>query len=327
MKFTNVTTIKDFIIIGFPGLPLEYYGPISALLLFVFLAIVFGNTFVVAVIVFERTLHKPTYLIFSNLAMTDLIYGTVTLPKIIARYWWNHMISSFGACFVQMYFVHSLGAIHSLILLIMALDRFIAIWVPFQYPVLFSNKTTSVACSLCWILTCIRMMGIVLHAHSLPYCDLNIIKQCFCDHNSITNLACGDMVRYVKWVAFANAMVTLLVPLTFIIFSYFAIIIAVLKISQTDRRYKMLSTCLPQIIITCLYYVPRCIVYLSDILGLHFNVDARMIIPMMYSLIPAAVNPLIYCFKTADIKKALIQRFKRSKISSAFNTDYMKYPK
>lgn len=49
--------------------------------------------------------------------MTDIIFGFVTLTK-IARYWWNDVISSFGACFAQMYFVHSLGAIHSLILLI-----------------------------------------------------------------------------------------------------------------------------------------------------------------------------------------------------------------
>ncbi|KAM6933326.1 olfactory receptor 52B2-like [Xenentodon cancila] len=324
MKFTNVTTIKEFIIPGFPGLPPEYYGSVSALLFLVFLAIVLGNAFVVAVIALERTLHKPTYLIFSNLAMADLIFGTVTLPKIIARYWWNDIVSSFGACFAQMYFVHSLGAIHSFILLIMALDRFIAIWVPFRYPVLFTNKTTSIACSLCWILTFIRMIGILIHALTLPYCDINIIKQCYCDHNSITNLACGDMVRYVKWVAFANAMVTLLVPLTFIIFSYFAIIIAVLKISQTERRHKILSTCLPQIFITCLYYVPRCIVYLSDNLGLHSSVDARVIVTMLYSLIPAAVNPLIYCFKTADIKKALIQRYNSIKISSAFNNDFKK---
>uniref|UniRef100_A0A3Q4I7S8 G-protein coupled receptors family 1 profile domain-containing protein n=1 Tax=Neolamprologus brichardi TaxID=32507 RepID=A0A3Q4I7S8_NEOBR len=84
MKYTNITTIKEFIIIGFPGLPPEYYGPVSVLLLLVFLAIVIGNGFTIAVIIFERTLHKPIYVIFSNLAMTDICFGVVTLPKIIA---------------------------------------------------------------------------------------------------------------------------------------------------------------------------------------------------------------------------------------------------
>lgn len=310
MIYTNITTIKNFIITGFPGLPPEYYGPVSVLLLLILLAIVVGNAFILAVIMYERTLHKPTYLIFFHLAMTDIVFGIVTLPKIIAIYWWNDTISSFGSCFTQMYFVHSLGAIHSLILLIMALDRFAAIWFPFRYPVAITNKTVSIACNLCWVVTFIRMLGIVLHALSLPYCNLNVITQCYCDHISITQLGCGENVVYVKNVALGNALVSLLVPLTFIIFSYFSIIIAVLKMSHTERRHKVLSTCVPQIFITCLYYVPRCFVYLAHNFGFRLSTDARIVITMMYSLIPAVVNPLIYCFKTKDIKEALIKRFK-----------------
>lgn len=322
MKYTNITTIKDFIVTGFPGLPPEYYGPVSVLLLLTFLAIVVGNAFISAVIMYERTLHKPTYWIFFHLAMTDIAFGTVTLPKIIAIYWWNDMISSFGACFTQMYFVHSLGAIHSLILLIMALDRFIAIWFPFQYPVVITNKAISIACTLCWVMTFIRMMGIVLHALTLPYCNLNIVTQCYCDHISITQLGCGENVAYVKKVALANALVSLLVPLTFIIFSYFSIIIAVLKMSHTERGHTVLSTCVPQIFITCLYYIPRCFVYLAHNLGFSLSTDARIVITMMYSLIPAVVNPVIYCFKTKDIKEVLMQRFKKRKVSIAIKIDY-----
>ncbi|XP_034556397.1 olfactory receptor 52Z1-like [Notolabrus celidotus] len=315
MKYTNITTIDHFNVIGFPGLKPEYYGPASALLLFIFLSIVIGNGFILAVIVYVRTLHKPTYLIFSHLAMSDIIFGTVTLPKIIARYWWNDVTTLFGACFTQMYFVHSLGAIHSLILLIMALDRFIAISFPFQYPIVMTNKSASISCILCWVLTFIRMMGIVLHAYTLPYCDQNIIIQCYCDHISVTQLGCGDEeVAYVKYVAFVNAMISLLVPLTFIIVSYFSVIIVLLKMSQAEGRHKALSTCAPQIFITFLYYVPRCFVYIAHQLGFKFTPDVRIAITMMYSLIPAAVNPIIYCLKTKDIKEALMHRLQNRKI-------------
>ncbi|KAM9733208.1 olfactory receptor 52B2-like [Menidia menidia] len=315
MKYTNITTIKDFIITGFPGLPPEYFGLVSGVLLLVYLVIVFGNAFIIGVIIYERVLHKPMYLIFCHLAMTDIFFGTVTLPKIIARYWWNDMITSFGVCFAQMYFVHALGATHSLILFMMALDRFIAIWVPLRYQGLFTNKTATICCILCWVFTFIRLMGIVLHALTLPFCDLNVILQCYCDHISITRLACGDGVAYVKSVALGNAMITLMVPLTFIIFSYFSIIIAVLRMPQTESRYKVLSTCAPQIFITCLYYVPRCFVYLTNHLGFKYSLDASIIITMMYSLIPAAANPVIYSLKTRDIKNALIKRYKNRKIS------------
>lgn len=314
MILSNVTTIKNFIITGFPGLPSEYYGLVSVLLLLLYLSIVAGNAFVLVIIMFERTLHKPTYLIFFHLAMTDIIFGTATLPKIITIYWWNNRISSLGSCFAQMYFVHSLGAIHSLILMVMALDRFAAIWFPFRYSVVFTNKAVSVACNLCWALTFIRMTGIVLHALSLPYCNLNIITQCYCDHISITKLGCGNKVAYVKQVALGNALVSLLVPLTVIILSYVFIITAVLKITQRDRQHKILSTCVPQILITCLYYVPRCFVYLAHNLGFSLKTEARVVITMMYSLMPAAVNPIIYCLKTKDIKEALTKRLKNKRI-------------
>lgn len=315
MKFNNTTNIKDFVIVGFPGLAAEYYGIVSFLLLLVFLSIVFGNTFILVIIMSHRTLRKPTYVIFCYLAMTDLSFGLVTLPKIIGRYWWNDTTSLFGLCFTQMYFVHSLGAIHSLILLIMALDRFVAILLPFRYSLWVTNKTVSIACIVTVVVTFIRMVGIALHALSLPYCDQNTIAHCYCDHISITQLGCGDNVSYVKLVSLGTAMFTLLFPLTFIIISYFSIIVAVLKMSHTEGGHKVMSTCAPQIFVTCLYYVPRCYVYLVHSLGLRLSADLRIIITMMYSLIPPAVNPLIYCLKTKDIKNALGQLFLKRKIA------------
>lgn len=317
MVVRNGTTIKNFVITGFPGLPSEYQGLVSALLLLLYLSIVVGNTFVMVAIVFEKPLHKPTYWIFFHLAMTDILFGTVTLPKIIIIYWWaNAMTSSFGSCFTQMYFVHSLGAVHSLMLMMMALDRFVAVWFPFRYPVVVTNKSISVSLNLCWAFTFIRMLGIVLHALTLPYCNRNTIMQCYCDHISITSLGCGDEVSYVKKVALGNAMVTLLVPLTVIISSYIFITMSVLKMSQRQSRHKILSTCLPQLMVTCLYYVPRCFVYITHNLALLIlSSDARVVITMMYSLIPAAVNPLIYCLKTKDIKDTLIRRLKNKRIT------------
>lgn len=322
MKYTNITTIKYFVIAGFPGLPPEYNGCVSVLLLFIFLAIVAGNAFVLAIIIYERTLHKPTYLIIFYLAITDITFGIVTIPKLLARYWWNDTTSSFGACFTQMYFVHFLGAFTSSVLMIMAFDRFIAIWLPFRYPVLITTKTVSVACSLCCTVTLIRMLGIVLHALSLPYCHLNIITHCYCDYLSIIQLGCGENVAYVKFVSFVNSMFTLLGPLTVIICSYLSIIIVALKVPYADGCHKVFSTCAPQIFVTCLYYLPRCFVYLASNLGFTFNADARIIITMMYSLIPSAVNPVIYCFKTKDIKEVLMHRLKHRKVHVAFKIYY-----
>lgn len=313
MTNATVTTVKYFIITGFPGLQPEHHSLVSALLFLLFLAILLGNVSILAIIMSDDALWKPKYCILFHLAMTDLLFGFVTLPKVIAVYWWKAVVSPFAACFTQMYFVHSLGAVHSLILFMMSLDCFVAIWFPFRYTVVVTNRIIIIACNLCWILTFIRMLGIVLHALTLPYCNLNIIPQCYCDHASLMQVACGEDVAYVKKVAFGNSMVTLLVPLSFIIFSYCSIIVAVLKISQNDRRYKVLSTCIPQFTITCLYYVPRCFVYIANNLGFQLSSEVQTIITNMYSLLPAMLDPIIYCLKTKDIKEALMKKLRIKK--------------
>uniref|UniRef100_A0A8C9YCX8 Olfactory receptor 52E8-like n=1 Tax=Sander lucioperca TaxID=283035 RepID=A0A8C9YCX8_SANLU len=307
-------TIYYFIILGFPGLDPRYYGLVSTLLFFTYMAIVVGNIFILVFVGVERYLHKPTYLIFFHMAMNDLLFGTVTLPKMISRYWRDDKIISFGACFTQMYFVHSLGAIQSLLLLIMSLDRFIAVCFPLKYPVLLTNNTVSMACGLSWIGTFLRMMAVIYHALTLPYCNSNIIVQCYCDHTSVTKLGCGEDVKYVQTVAVGLAMFSLLLPLSFILFSFISIFVVVFRIGNAEGRSKTLSTCTPQLVICCLYYMPRCFVYLANYIGFSFSLDIRILLILLYSLLPCAVNPIIYCFKTKYIKDILMKRLKNAKV-------------
>ncbi|XP_047248312.1 olfactory receptor 52E8-like [Girardinichthys multiradiatus] len=315
MLNTNETRIKYFFILGFPGILPKYHGPVSALLFLFYLAITMGNIFILVFVKYERSLQKPTYYIFCHLALTDLLFGTVTLPKAISKYWFNDSIISFYSCLVQMFFVHLIGAAHSFILMVMALDRCIAICIPLRYNSLFSNKTVSVLCGISWLVPTMFMVGNIFEILRVPFCNSNIIVQCYCDHMSISNLGC-DHVREVKIVALVFAMISLLLPLGFIILSYFVIIAVVLSISSIGGCIKTLSTCTPQLIITCLYYLPRCFYYLANFVGYSFSVPVQIVIVMLYSHIPAAVNPLIYCMQTKDIKEKLKKKLFSWKIDS-----------
>ncbi|XP_026170150.1 olfactory receptor 2AT4-like [Mastacembelus armatus] len=310
----NFTRVKNFFILGFPGLSSQYYGPVSALLFLIYLAIAIGNIFILAFVAYEKSLQKPTYLVFCHLALNDLTFGTVTLPKIISKYWFDDSVVSFYGCFTQMFFVHYLGSVTSFILLVMALDRFTAICIPLRYPVLITNNTVSVLCGFAWFIPLPLMVAVVFHALTLPFCKLNVIAQCYCDHISITSQACGEDVKIVAVTSLCIAMFCLLVPLAFILFSYISIIVVIMKMSNAAGRKKTLSTCTPQIFITCLFYLPRCFVYVANTFGFSFSLDVRILLILLYSLFPAAVNPIIYCFKTQDIKQMLMKRLKKAQI-------------
>ncbi|XP_019713103.1 olfactory receptor 52E8-like [Hippocampus comes] len=311
MMSSNGTSFPNFFLLGFPGLVPRYHGAVSALLLLVFLAIAGGNIFILLLIKLDRRLHKPTFLIFCHLALTDLLFGTVTLPRVIWRYWLGDAWMAFRACFTQMYFVHFLGATHSFVLMLVALDRFVAICDPLRYPAVVTNAVVTVLGGVSWLMPASWMVGVVTEAIALPFCDSPVIRQCYCDHFSITRLSCDQ--SQVEWLAFPLAMFSLLCPLSFIIFSYCAIMATVLKKYGGESRGRVLSTCSPQLLITGLYYTPRCFVYMANNQGFHFSELVRIVVIMVYSLLPAAVNPLIYCFKMQEIKENLKRKFHKRK--------------
>ncbi|KAL4647775.1 olfactory receptor 2AT4-like [Arapaima gigas] len=316
MSHTNATTITEFLLMGFPGLKPWYHGPVAALFFIVYLAIVSGNGLILVFVASERNLQKPAYLLFCNLAQSDIVFATATLPKAIARYWAEDKIVSFNACFLQMFIVHSMGSFNSFVLMIMALDRYVAICNPLRYHTLIKNSSILTLCCIAWLISTSLMIFIVMQAYSLSYCNSNKIFQCYCDHYRLTSIACDNNWR-VQVTALGGAMAVLLCPLAFIIFSYISIIIAVMKIANLEGRYKTFSTCSPQLFIICLYYVPRCFNYLANNLGLTFGADTQIVLILFYSLFPPMVNPLIYCFRTKEIKKTLSRKFQIIKIRTA----------
>ncbi|XP_016131828.1 odorant receptor 103-1 [Sinocyclocheilus grahami] len=311
MSSGNISFVKDFFIVGFPGLQPEYYGVVAALLLFAYVCILVGNGTFIALFTLEKCLHKPMYYIILNLVVSDLLFSTTTLPKIIARYWFQAGSISFTGCFIQMYFVHYFGSVSSVILAIMAYDRYVAICNPLRYPNIVTKLDIFCLCLAAWVLTHACPLMMAIRAYPLPYCAGNTIIHCYCDHISITSLACTNRALYGV-PAFAFAMVVLLSPLAFIVFSYCAIIVAVLRISTTQGRLKSFSTCSPQLIIIALYFLPRCFIYLSSNIGINFSTDLRLVIIMLYSLFPPMINPLIYCLRTKDVKETLLKRIKVS---------------
>ncbi|XP_051521482.1 olfactory receptor 2AT4-like, partial [Myxocyprinus asiaticus] len=313
MPARNVSYVKDFFIVGFPGLQPHYYGLVSAVLFFVYVCTIVGNAVFFALFVTSKSLQKPVYYCIINLVVCDVLFSTTTLPKIISRYWFQDGTISFLGCFLQMFFVHYFGSVTARLLAVMAIDRYAAICFPLRYHSIMTNRNLLILILGSWILGLVGPLMLIIRAYPLPYCAGNIIVHCYCDHIAIITLACADREEYL-YPAFIIAMVVLLGSLIIIVFSYCAIIVAVLRISSTQGRLKTFSTCSPQLIIIALFFLPRCFNYLSSIINIKFSTDLRLVIIMIYSLLPPMINPLIYCLRTDDVKKVLIRHVQRKQI-------------
>ncbi|XP_053363886.1 olfactory receptor 2AT4-like [Clarias gariepinus] len=309
----NGTFVKDFFIVGFPGLHSTYYFLVSAVLCLVYIFILIANGMFLFMFATNKCLHKPMYFIYINLVLSDVLFSTSTLPKIIARYLFQDGTISFSACFFQMYLVHYFGAVSSYTLAIMAIDRYIAVCYPFGYHAIMSNRNTLILSIVIWVFSHPISIMMVVRAFPLPYCGTNTIIHCYCDHVSITRLACTDRAPY-SFPAFVFAMVILLGSLAIIVFSYSFIIFAVLQISSTHGRLKTFSTCSSQLIIIALFFLPRCFNYLAANVGITFNANLQIVIILLYSLLPPMINPLLYSLKTEEVKKILISKLKKHQV-------------
>lgn len=304
----NWTRITDFILVGFPTLQPEYYGLVAFIFCVVYVITVVGNLLLVVTFVIEPKLHKPMYIIMLSLALSDIGFSTVTLPKITSRYWFNDYLIPFHVCLMQMLLVHYFGTVNSYIMGIMALDRYIAICFPLRYPVVMKNRTMTVLNCVAWAFSFTTTGAMTVLNSSLPFCGPNLIYQCYCDHNSVVRRACSDY-SLPNLVAVTLAMLVLLIPLVFIVYSYVHIIVSVTKIATSQGRWKTFSTCATQMCIISLYYLPRCVVYIFNITGLYMDLDLRITLILFYSLFPPLVNPFIYCFRTKEIKQLLSSWF------------------
>ncbi|KAG8543798.1 hypothetical protein GDO81_018548 [Engystomops pustulosus] len=299
---TNQSTPSEVFLVGFPSLPLRFHVPVSLVMLLVYIMSLVANGSVVGLIILIESLHKPMYIAIANLAASDLLFDTITLPKIIARYWFNDGTMPFVACLFQVFWVHNLGTFDAFLLMVMAMDRYVAISRPFHYSSIISNKHMVIACTLCVFVSSIAGTICIVFEMILEYtCGRTRIISCFCTNSGVLSLSCGD-VTFSLLVVFSTAMVVLLLPLSFIIFSYISIIRLMHSSTQLVQSQKAFYTCTTHLLVIALYYIPRLFVYISIQNRLILDADVNVLLGCLYTFVPHMANPIIYCLRTKEIK-------------------------
>ncbi|NWZ17023.1 O14I1 protein, partial [Agelaius phoeniceus] len=89
----------------------------------------------------------------------------------------------------------------------------------------------------------------------------------------------------------------------FIVFSYVQIFRAVLRIPSEQGRHKAFSTCLPHLAVLSLFLSTGTFAYVKPPSMSSPSLDLVLSVP--YSVVPPALNPLIYSLRNQELKAAV----------------------
>ncbi|XP_053546978.1 olfactory receptor 5V1-like [Bombina bombina] len=297
----NTSTIKEFIFLGFPKLPSLQTAMFYMSFTF-YTATLIGNSLIIIATIVDNRLHVPMYFFLSNLAFLDIVYTTVTIPKMLLNFLWKSNTISFYACATQMYFFIAFGSIECTLLAVMAYDRYVAICLPLNYVILMETITCITLVFSSWISGFLNSMIHTVLTFHLPYCSSNKINQFFCDIPPLLKVACANTLIN-KIVLFTVGGIYGLGSFLLTLISYTYIISTILKIRSKEGQRKSFSTCASHLIVVTLFYGTSFFMYLQT--TYQSSMELQKLIPVLYTVVTPTLNPIIYTLRNQEFKSVL----------------------
>ncbi|XP_032061157.1 olfactory receptor 14C36-like [Aythya fuligula] len=297
----NSSSVSEFLLLAFADtreLQLLHF----ALFLGIYLAALLGNGLILTSVACDHRLHTPMYFFLLNLALLDLGCISTTLPKAMANSLWDIKTISYQRCAAQvLFYVFFFGSEFS-ILTIMAYDRYIAICKPLHYRSLLGSRTCAQMAAAAWASGFLNAVLHTANTFSLPLCQGNSVDQFFCEIPHILKLSCSDAyLKEFELLVFSFSLV--FGCFVFIVLSYVQIFRAVLRMPSEQGRHKAFSMCLPHLAVVFVFVSTVLFAYLKPNSISSPSLD--LVVSVLYSVVPPAVNPLIYSMRNQELKDAL----------------------
>ncbi|NXK01211.1 O14AG protein, partial [Corythaixoides concolor] len=274
------------------------------LFLAIYLAALLGNGLIITTIACDHHLHTPMYFFLLNLSLLDMGCISTTLPKAMANSLWDTRDISYAGCAAQVFFLFFLFCAEYSLLTIMAYDRYVAICKPLHYGTLLGSRACVHMAAAAWASGFLHAVLHTANTFSLPLCHSNALDQFFCEIPQILKLSCSD--AYLREVGLIVVSVfSAFGCFVFIVVSYVQIFRAVLRIPSEQGRHKAFSTCLPHLAVVSLFVSTGIFAYLKPSSISSPSLD--LVVAVLYSVVPPAVNPLIYSMRNQELKDALKQ--------------------
>ncbi|NXU92641.1 O14J1 protein, partial [Xiphorhynchus elegans] len=300
-QMSNSSSISQFLLLPFADtreLQLLHFW----LFLGISLAALLGNGLILSAVACDHHLHTPMHFFLLNLSLTDLGCICTTVPKAMHNSLWGTTTISYMGCAAQVFlFVFFVGAEFSL-LTIMCYDRYVAICKPLHYGTLLGSRACAHMAAAAWASGFLYGFLHTANTFSLPLCQGNALGQFFCEIPHILKLSCSHSDHRELGLLVASACL-LLGCFVFIVFSYVQIFRAVLRIPSEQGQHKAFSTCLPHLAVVSLFIGTSFFAYLKPPSTSFPSLD--LTVSILYSVVPPALNPLIYSLRNQELKDSL----------------------
>nr|XP_005910261.1 PREDICTED: olfactory receptor 4C16 [Bos mutus] len=306
MQLNN--NVTEFILLGLTQDPVRKKIVFTTFLIF-YLGTLLGNFLIITTIKTSRALGSPMYFFLFHLSLSDTCFSTCIAPRMIADALLKNATISFNECIVQVFSFHFFGCLEIFILVLMAVDRYVAICKPLHYTTMMSHRVCGVLVAVAWVGSCVHSSAQIFLALSLPFCGPNVIDHYLCDLQPLLQLACTDTyVTNLLLVSNSGAIST--VSFVMLMFSY-AIILHSLRNHSAEGKKKALSTCISHIIVVILFFGPCIFIYTRP--ATTFSMDKM--IAVFYTPGTPLINPLIYTLRNAEVKNAMRMLWSKKLVS------------
>ncbi|KAM7004256.1 olfactory receptor 14J1-like [Passerculus sandwichensis] len=272
------------------------------LLLGIFLAALLANGLIISAVACSHHQHTPMFFFLLNLALSDLGCICTTVPKAMHNSLWDTRNISYSGCAAQLFFFMFFIGAEFYLLTIMCYDRYVSICKPLHYGTLLGSRACAHMAAAAWASAFLSAFMHTANTFSLPLCHGNALGQFFCEIPQILKLSCSK--SYLRELGLLGVSVCLALGcFVFIVFSYVQIFRVVLKIPSEQGRQKAFSTCLPHLAVLSLFISTGIFANLKSSSISSPSLDVAL--SFLYSVVPPALNPLIYSLRNQELKAAV----------------------
>ncbi|XP_021063330.1 olfactory receptor 148-like isoform X2 [Mus pahari] len=301
----NHTSLDEFILLGIPqteGLETLLF----MVFLFIYIFTLLGNLLIFIAIVSSSSLHTPMYFFLGLLSIFDMLFPSVTCPKMLLYLSGQSPAISYRGCIAQLFFYHFLGSTEGCLYSVMAYDRYVAICHPLRYMLIMKPGVCLGLVTVSWLIGCLQSGILTFFTFQLTYCGPNHVHHFFCDIPAVLPLACTDSKLAQKVGSISVGFLALMLLFSVCV-SYVHIGVAILRIRSAEGRQKAFSTCSAHLTAILCAYGPVIIIYLqrtpNPLLGAVVQILNNIVSPML--------NSLIYSLRNKEVKRALRRVLKR----------------